>query len=80
MLRRWNTKVKGTKVTYFLRLFLSLHFVNKRVMKIGVQPTCINKFSTIRGNFYCIIPRFVEKNAWFSENFTIIFVAGFVIN
>jgi hypothetical protein len=30
------------------------------------------------GNFYSIIPRYVEKNAWFSENFTIIFVAGFV--
>ena len=48
-------------------------------MEIGVQSTCINKFSTIRGNFYCIIPRIVEKNAWFSENFTIIFVAEYLL-
>jgi hypothetical protein len=30
------------------------------------------------GNFYDNFPRYLEKNAWFSENFTIIFVAGFV--
>jgi hypothetical protein len=32
-----------------------------------------------RGNFYDNFPRFVEKNAWFSHIFTMIFVAKFFL-